>query len=135
MKSEVTRIISGLVLAAMVSSGCGQMGWNRSPESMAGHSMHVSMTDTKGTKWTAADLRANLNALLGEHVLIAAVATSHALGGREAAFKGAVGGLDANSVDISKAIGAVYGADAEKAFLPLWRKHIGFFVDYTTGGD
>ena len=133
MKSEVTRIISGLVLAAMVSSGCGQMGWNRSPESMAGHSMHVSMTDTKGTKWTAADLRANLNALLGEHVLIAAVATSHALGGREAAFKGAVGGLDANSVDISKAIGAVYGADAEKAFLPLWRKHIGFFVDYTTG--
>ena len=95
--------------------------------------MHVSMTDTKGTKWTAADLRANLNALLGEHVLIAAVATSHALGGREAAFKGAVGGLDANSVDISKAIGAVYGADAEKAFLPLWRKHIGFFVDYTTG--
>ena len=30
-------------------------------------------------------------------------------------------------------IGAVYGADAEKAFLPLWRKHIGFFVDYTMG--
>jgi hypothetical protein len=61
------------------------------------------------------------------------VATSHALGGRDAAFNGAVGGLDANSIDIAKAIGAVYGADAEKAFLPLWRKHIGFFVDYTTG--
>ena len=61
------------------------------------------------------------------------MATSHALGGRDAAFKGAVGGLDANSVDISKAIGSVYGPDAEKAFLPLWRKHIGFFVDYTTG--
>jgi hypothetical protein len=100
---------------------------------MAGHSMHGSMTDAKDAKWTAADLRTNLNALLGEHVLIAAVATSHALGGREAAFKGAVGGLDANSIDISKAIGAVYGADAEKAFLPLWRKHIGFLVDYTTG--
>ncbi len=94
--------------------------------------MHGSMPDAKDTKWTAADLRSNLNALLGEHVLIAAVATSHALGGREAAFKGAVGGLDANSIDISKAIGAVYGTDAEKAFLPLWRKHIGFFVDYTT---
>lgn len=133
MKSEVSRIISGSVLAAMVSSGCGQMGWSRSPESMAGHSMHGSMTDAKDAKWTAADLRTNLNALLGEHVLIAAVATSHALGGREAAFKGAVGGLDANSIDISKAIGAVYGADAEKAFLPLWRKHIGFLVDYTTG--
>ncbi len=27
----------------------------------------------------------------------------------------------------------MYGIDAEKAFLPLWRKHIGFVVDYTTG--
>ena len=74
-----------------------------------------------------------MNALFGEHVLIAAVATSHALGGRQPAFEGAVGGLDPNSIDISRAIGAVYGADAEKAFLPLWRKHIGFFVDYTMG--
>ena len=34
---------------------------------------------------------------------------------------------------IGKAIGSVYGADAEKAFLPLWRRHIGFAVDYTVG--
>ena len=38
-----------------------------------------------------------------------------------------------NSVGVAKAIGSVYGADAERAFLPLWRKHIGFVVDYTTG--
>jgi hypothetical protein len=133
MKSEVIRIISGSVLAALIASGCGQMGWNRSSASMQEHSMHGSMPDARNAQWTAADLRSNINALLGEHVLIAAVATSHALGGREAAFQGAVGGLDANSVDLSKAIGAVYGADAEKAFLPLWRKHIGFVVDYTTG--
>ena len=91
------------------------------------------MMDNKEAATSAADLRVGLNSLLGEHVLIAAVATSHALGGRDAAFKGAVGGLDANSIDISKAIGSVYGPDAEKVFLPLWRKHIGFFVDYTTG--
>jgi hypothetical protein len=89
------------------------------------------MTPTSATK--AAELRTTLNGLFGEHVLIAAVATSHALGGREAAFKGAAAGLDANSVDLSKAIGSVYGPDAEKAFLPLWRRHIGFVVDYTTG--
>ncbi len=132
MKNKTGRLIGSSVLAAMVVAGCGQMNSSRSMNSMSGHSMHDSMTSKDG-KWTAADLRANLNALLGEHVLIAAVATSHALGGREAAFNGAAGGLDANSVDLSKAIGAVYGADAEKAFLPLWRKHIGFFVDYTTG--
>lgn len=129
MKNKSVRLISSSVLAAVVVAGCGPMN---SSSSMPGHSMHDSMASSKDAKWTAPDLRSNLNALLGEHVLIAAVATSHALGGREAAFNGAVGGLDANSVDISKAIGAVYGADAEKAFLPLWRKHIGFFVDYTT---
>ena len=41
--------------------------------------------------------------------------------------------LDANSVALSQAIGSVYGAEAETAFLALWRKHIGFFVDYTNG--
>ncbi|MGH7712930.1 MAG: hypothetical protein ACREOG_16690 [Gemmatimonadaceae bacterium] len=34
---------------------------------------------------------------------------------------------------MSKAIGGVYGTGAETAFLALWRKHIGFVVDYTTG--
>ncbi|MEW5919268.1 MAG: copper amine oxidase N-terminal domain-containing protein, partial [Gemmatimonadota bacterium] len=29
--------------------------------------------------------------------------------------------------------GLVYGNGAENAFLALWRKHIGFVVDYTTG--
>jgi len=134
MKKKVVRLISSSVLAAVFVSGCGQMGTSRSMNSMS--SMPEHTTDGSmmaGSKMTAADLRSNLNALLGEHVLIAAVATSHALGGRQAAFEGAVGGLDANSVDISKAIGLVYGTDAEKAFLPLWRKHIGFFVDYTSG--
>jgi hypothetical protein len=51
----------------------------------------------------------------------------------EAEFKAAAGALDANSVEISKAIGSVYGEGAEQAFLPLWRRHIGFAVDYTVG--
>ena len=38
-----------------------------------------------------------------------------------------------NSIDVSKAIGSVYGPGAETAFLALWRKHIGFVVDYTVG--
>ena len=122
MKSKVVRFVGGSVIAALAVAGCGSM-----------NSMHSSAMMAEKSGWSAADLRTGLNSLFGEHVLIAAVATSHVLGGRDAAFQGAVGGLDANSVDISKAIGAVYGPDAEKAFLPLWRKHIGFFVDYTTG--
>jgi hypothetical protein len=81
----------------------------------------------------ASDLRVGLNNLLAEHVYLAAAATGAALGGRTPEFQGAAGALDANSVALSKAIGSVYGADAEQAFLALWRKHIGFVVDYTTG--
>jgi hypothetical protein len=81
----------------------------------------------------AAGLRTTLNMLLREHAYLAGAATGAALGGRDAEFKAAAGALDGNSVDIAKAVGSVYGADAERAFLPLWRQHIGFFVDYTVG--
>src|SRR5215510_2492836 len=57
---------------------------------------------------TAADLRATLTSLLGEHVLLAASATGAALGGRQAQFEAAAAALDANSVDIAEAIGSVY---------------------------
>jgi len=80
-----------------------------------------------------AGLRTTLNVALREHAYLAAAATNAALGGRDAEFKAAAAALDGNSVDIAKAIGSVYGADAEQAFLPLWRRHIGFFVDYTVG--
>jgi hypothetical protein len=81
----------------------------------------------------AADLRVALNQLLAEHATLAAAATGAALGGRKAEFEAAAGALDRNSQDLAKAIGSVYGKDAGDAFLPLWRKHIGFFVDYTMG--
>jgi hypothetical protein len=82
---------------------------------------------------SASDLRAGWNALLAEHVYLAAAATGAALGGRSAEFEAAANALDANSKDIAVSLGAVYGKSAEDAFLPLWRKHIGFVVDYTTG--
>ena len=126
MNSTFTRLVGIVALVGIFSVGCST--------TMAHHETMAKPASPGATSIAkASDLRAGLNALLGEHVLLAAAATSHALGGREAAFKGAAGGLDANSVDIAKAIGSVYGADAEKAFLPLWRKHINFIVDYTAG--
>ncbi len=117
MKRTFLTIIGVAVLAAVLGAGGG--------ESTAG-----DMT-TSATK--AAGLRATLNTLFQEHVYLAAAATGAALGGREDEFKAAAGALDANSVAIGQAIGSVYGGDAEKAFLPLWRRHIGFAVDYTVG--
>jgi hypothetical protein len=106
------------------------------PSLAASHAKMDKMEKTdksaKMKKTSAADLRVKLTQLLGEHALLAASATGAALGGRPAEFEAAAAALDANSVDLSKAIGSVYGKGAEDAFLPLWRTHIGFFVNYTT---
>ncbi|MGH2794610.1 MAG: hypothetical protein ACRDKG_09925 [Actinomycetota bacterium] len=96
-------------------------------------------TNTTGRQAAAPSVTGNdstllvtLDAGLKEHVYLAGMATENALGGRKAGFEAAAGALDENSVALSKAIGSVFGADAEKAFLPLWRSHIGFVVDYTS---
>lgn len=81
----------------------------------------------------AANLRVALNNLLTEHVALAASATAGAIAGRTGQFNGAAAALEANSDDVIKAVASVYGEDAGKAFGPLWKKHIGFVVNYTTG--
>ena len=85
----------------------------------------------------AADLRMNLNRLLGEHALLAHVAMQKGLDGARD-FDQAAAALERNTVELGDAIGSVYGPEARRAFLAQWRAHIGFFVDYTTavaGGD
>jgi len=80
----------------------------------------------------AADLLTNLNFGLREHVFLASAATGAALGGRADEFAAAKTALDANSDAITGTIAGVYGDEAGKQFAPLWSKHIGFLVDYTT---
>jgi hypothetical protein len=113
--------------SVLMLTGCTQ-AMAQGPGHAAMASATAATSDTR-----AAQLRAGLNNLFSEHVYLAGAATNAALGGREAEFTAAAGALDANSVAISKAIGSVYGEGAQKAFLPLWRRHIGFVVDYTVG--
>ncbi len=112
-------LIGGLALAAMSVTGAGEV-W-------------AARLNAPTSATPAAGLRVGLNALLSEHVYLAAAATNAALSGRQPEFEAAAAALDANSVDVAKAIGSVYGPDAEKTFLTLWRKHIGMVVDYTVG--
>src|SRR5215475_12581107 len=134
-KSATAKSVSGLITVALLAAGCatstsGEMsGGNGHAAAMSAGAMSTAPTSTT----PASTLRTTLNALLGEHLILAAAATGAALDGRGAEFKSAAAALDANSVDIARAIGSVYGKDAEEAFLPLWRRHIGFAVDYTVG--
>ena len=92
----------------------------------------------KGTADSGASaLQGTLTAGLVEHEYLAGIALTTAVeaGGdlKDPAVAAAVGALDANTVDLGAAIGSIYGAEGEKTFLDLWRKHIGFFVNYTLG--
>ena len=81
----------------------------------------------------AANLRVTLDRLLGEHAALAMNATNLGYSGSKS-FPAAAKSLDRNSVELSKAIGSIYGAKAANTFLNgkfQWRAHIGFFVDYT----
>jgi hypothetical protein len=93
---------------------------------------------TVSVETPAAELRAGLTALLQEHVYLAGLAINQAVtdgGDMEApATAAAVDALDENSVELSEAVGSVYGDEAGEQFLALWRDHIGMFVDYTLGG-
>jgi hypothetical protein len=82
-------------------------------------------------KSPAATLQSTLNTGLREHVYLLAATTGAALAGRQDEFNGARAALDANSSALAATIASVYGPEAGKAFDPLWRRHIGFFLDYT----
>ena len=119
MRHVPKQLIGGLALLAVIATGVTPV-W-------------AARLNAPTSATPAAGLRVGLNALLSEHVYLAAAATNAALGGRQPEFEAAAAALDANSVDVARAIGSVYGPDAEQAFLPLWRKHIGMVVEYTVG--
>jgi hypothetical protein len=127
MKSRITHVARLATAITLATAGVVAASSMVVAAPVSGHALRAVTTIP------AAELRAKLNTLLQEHAYLAAGATNAAIGGRQAEFQAAAGALDANSVDLSKAIGMAYGAGAEGAFLALWRKHIGFFVDYATG--
>ena len=109
------RSIAAVLALGLIGAACGSSGG----ASAKGKVKESTTTTTiaKGPDTTAAVLRSKLNGLLEEHVYLASAATGAALGGRAAEFTAAVAG--------------VYGPQAGTSFAPLWKKHIGFLVDYT----
>ena len=129
---------AALAAAALIAAGCGG---NDNTSTAAQSTTHDSMSHMAsssgkgGANSAAAGLRATLTAGLQDHVYLAGIAVEQAVnhGLDSAQFKAAAGTLDKNSVALSQAIGGIYGQDAGKQFLKIWRQHIGFFVDYTKG--
>lgn len=115
------------ILTAVIGIG---VGFGVAKASNMSNSSSKSAVTAPSTATKSADLRVVLNALEREHVDLASQATRNGFDG-SADFKASADALDANSVSLSKAVGSVYGADAEAKFLEIWRSHITFFVNYT----
>jgi len=122
---------AGVALAATACIGSDEASTDAGTAPSASTVVGVAATTTK-----AADLRAGLTYLLGEHIQLVGLATHTALadeGDPDApAVKAAVKTLDDNSVELSKAVGVAY-LKAEEPFLVSWRQHIDFYLDYTLG--
>lgn len=129
-------VLALAVVAALGVAACGGGDDTRSgaPAAQTGE-MTVSAPAEPSTMTPAADLRATLDRLLGEHAILAMLATQKGYDG-EPDFEAVAAALDENGVELAQAIGSVYGDEAAQQFLDgpaLWRDHIGFFVDYTVG--
>ena len=119
---------AGLGLAAaLVLSGCSTAAEAEAPTEDA-----AAVVDTVNSD--GANLRAQLTALLADHVDLAGAAIDQALqdGGDLTTEQvgAAVAALDENSVEVAALVGSAY-PDAEQPFLDSWRSHIPFFVNYT----
>ena len=127
-----TTAFAGLGLAAaLVLTGCSATAEEPMDDTMTEEPAAVDTVNSDG-----AALRAQLTALLADHVYLAGGAIDQALadGGdlETADVQAAVATLDENSVEVAALVGSVY-PDAEQPFLDSWRSHIPFFVNYTLG--
>lgn len=131
---RTTTAFAGLGLAAaLVLTGCSATAAEETAdEPMTSEEAEAPMIDTVNSD--GANLRAQLTALLADHVYLAGAAIDQALqdGGDLTTEQvgGAVAALDENSVEIAALVGSAY-PDAEQPFLDSWRSHIPFFVNYT----
>ncbi len=127
-----TTAFAGLGLAAaLVLSGCATTAADEAPMDDAAAPVMIDTVNSDGSA-----LRAQLTALLADHVYLAAAAIDQAIadGGdlTTADVQAAVAVLDENSVEVAALVGSAY-PDAEQPFLDSWRSHIPFFVNYTLG--
>ncbi|HEX2295968.1 MAG TPA: hypothetical protein VHN37_11740 [Actinomycetota bacterium] len=140
----LVRLSGAAVVFALIGAACGG-GTDAGQEDAAapatstapepGQNAAAGAMASEGVDSGAVKLNQTLTAGLVEHEYLAGIAVAMGVqfGLESDAFTAAAGALDANTVDLGKSIGSIYGADAESAFLDSWRKHIGFFVDYTAG--
>ena len=146
-KTLSAKLLIAVIALSLFAAACGGGEAETSSESTttatepaAAETTEAAETEAvaaEGVDSPAATLARDLTGLLDGHEYLAGSAIFVAVkaGGdlEDPTFKAAAQALDNNTQALAATIGSVYGDDAETQFLDLWRKHIGFFVDYTLG--
>jgi hypothetical protein len=128
--------VSIAAAAALLATGCGSSddsSTSDNTDTKTSSSMDSSKSDAAAADEASNGvmLRASVDRLLGEHMLLAVNATQKALLGAKDG-SAALDALSANTDELSDTIGSVYGDDAASQFKAQWAGHNGDFVNYTT---
>ncbi len=137
-RSKVLKAGAAIGLLAILGAACGGDAGNEAstPAAMESQAAPTPTGQSSPPDSPAATLRADLTHLLGDHEYLAGITVVQAVSTAPDSpqTKAAAAALDENSKALANAVGSVYGKEAGATFLELWRKHIGFFVNYTVGG-
>ena len=101
------------VLLALLPAGSA-VGGPRAPSSAAGHAM----------AYAPADLAVRLEALLGEHSVLAADLMRSRIRGDDDFVQAANAALGKNTDAMTALIGQLFGASTARKFAPMWSEHI-----------
>ena len=136
--SLLTKSALGLTALALTASACGgsSSGGDTAAPRAGGAPSTSASSSAATTETAAAQLRSGLDALLRQHVDLAAfvvqdLVTKGSLDDPQ--VQGSVAALQQNTNDLGDAVGQLYGDAAKQQFLDLWNAHIGFFVTYVKG--
>ena len=124
----IPRRVAGLALAAGLLGACTSGGGDAAPEAPAGPSRAEQADAAAAVQSAASILRANLTSVLQQHVFLTGAVTATVVAGADPAPAAAE--LDANSVNLSRVVGAVAGGEAADRFLDLWRGHVGLLTGF-----
>jgi hypothetical protein len=137
LRTSPTRARLAVTLSAAVLAAGGAAGVSaaQDPVATGGQTHAPAGQATPPAASPAATLRAGLTALFQEHVYLAGIAIDTGVrdGLRSRSYRAAAAELDDNSQAVAGAVGDVYGRDAERRVLRLWREHIAHYVQYTRG--
>jgi hypothetical protein len=94
------------------------------------HDDSTVLTITAADQNSAADQAVRLQALLGQHSVLAADLMRSRIRGDDDFVQAADAALNKNTDDMSKLVGQLFGDGAAKAFAPMWSQHVVDLVTY-----